>query len=138
MRQTSLLAYETIKASGKLSDMRWRVYDFLYKNGPLTGRELDDGMALPNETRTSYHKRLTELECMGLARIVTERNCRITNHQAIEWDVTDRMEPGSLVKSVGRYAKLAEAIWKLADSHQESIPTGLVKSLLEAQHGHRW
>ena len=58
MRATSQLAYESIKTSGKLSDMRWRVYDFLYRKGSLTGRELDAQMAGPGETRTSYHKRL--------------------------------------------------------------------------------
>ena len=137
MRQTSILAYEAIKASGKLSDMRWRVYDFLYKNGPLTGRELDAKMASPNETRTSYHKRLTELERMGLVCIVTERNCHVTGHMAIEWDVTDKKEPKPLVKSAGKYAVLADAILELADSHPESIPTGLIKSLLEVQHGHK-
>lgn len=131
MRQTSILAYEAIKSSGKLSDMRWRVYDFLYRNGPLTGRELDAAMASPGETRTSYHKRLGELERMGLACIVTERNCHVTGHLAIEWDVTDKMEPSPLIKSAGRHARFVAAIRELADSHCESIPTGLVKSLLE-------
>ena len=138
MRQTSILAYEAIKSSGKLSDMRWRVYDFLYRNGPLTGRELDAKMASPNETRTSYHKRLTELERMGLVCIVTERNCHVTGHLAIEWDVTDKKEPRPFVKPVGKHAALVEAIRELTDSHQESIPTGLVKSLLERElHGHQ-
>jgi hypothetical protein len=134
MRQTSILAYEAVKASGKLSDMRWRVYDFLYKYGPLTGRELDAKMASPNETRTSYHKRLSELERMGLAYIVAERICSITGHQAIEWDVTGAMESGTLDrKSVSKYTKLVRAIRELALSHPEGIPVGLVLVLLENQ-----
>lgn len=134
MRQTSILAYEAVKASGKLSDMRWRVYDFLYKYGPLTGRELDAKMASPNETRTSYHKRLSELERMGLAYIVAERICFVSGHQAIVWDVTSKMEPEALDhKPASKYTKLVLAIRELALSHPEGIPVGLVLALLENQ-----
>lgn len=73
--------------------MRWRVYETLYRYGAMTGRELDQLMACPKETRTSYHKRLPELEYMGVAYVVEERCCRVTGQLACVWDVTDGL-PG--------------------------------------------
>jgi hypothetical protein len=133
MRQTSILAYESIKASGKLSEMRWKVYDFLFSNGPLTSRELDAKMATPGETRLSYHKRLSELESMGLVYEIEDRICPVTNHLVIVWDVTNAMKPGVLIKPMSKYTKLVRAIRELALSHPEGIPVGLVLALVENQ-----
>lgn len=93
-RKTSLLAYNKLATAGPgggslLSEMRWKVYDHLYRFGPLTGRELDAGLARPDETRTSYHKRLSELRALRLVEETGTKACSITGETAISWDVTD-------------------------------------------------
>ena len=135
MRATSQLACESIKASGKLSDMRWRVYDFLYRKGPLTGRELDAQMAGPGETWTSYHQRLRELERMGLAQEVGERHCFVTGNLAIIWDATGATEPVPFGKPKSRHRQLYDKIRDLAYSHPVNIPTGLVIEMLADEKG---
>lgn len=91
VRQTSLQAYNEIQANGLLSHMRWVVYDCLFRHGPLTAHELDKYLAKPGETKTSYHKRLSELRDMGVVAEVGERPCSITNMTAVLWDVTDKL-----------------------------------------------
>ncbi len=117
-RKTSLYAYNKLKTGGQdggslLSWMRWAVYDFLYQHGPATGREVDAGLAKPGETRTSYHKRLSELRACGVAEEVGEKTCRVSGERAIAWDVTDAapdpvghhimvMPPNDVVRARGR------------------------------------
>lgn len=91
MRTTSIRVYREIKESGLLSRMRWRVYRVVFKHGPLTAHELDTHLAAPEETKTSYHKRLSELERVGVCRVVGERPCTITGRSALLWDVTDNL-----------------------------------------------
>ena len=89
MRQTSLEAFQAIKSEGLLSGMRLRVYELLYHRGPLTGREVNSFLE-----GVSYHKRLSELERVGVAGLVGRRKCSITGRLAVEWDVTDAMPTG--------------------------------------------
>lgn len=90
-RETSAQAYATIRDNGLLSRIRWVAYDALYRHGPCTARELrqraggDPGAA---DFTDSYHKRLSELRDLGVAREVEERKCTVTGQQAIVWDVT--------------------------------------------------
>jgi hypothetical protein len=90
-RATSNRAYREIKRSGLLSRMRWRVYRTVFHHGPLTAHELDNHLASPEETKTSYHKRLSELQRVGVCRVVGERPCSITGRNALLWDVTDAL-----------------------------------------------
>lgn len=117
VRRTSVESYEAIRASGRLSRMRWRVYDFLYRHGPLTGHELDDRMAVVGETKTSYHKRLSELERLGVVETVGERRCSVTGMTALLWATTDASNVGSLTrpsaKRAPEVAALAERVERL-------------------------
>ncbi len=88
-RTTSRAAYDEIRRTGTLSKQRWLVYRALYHNGPLTSRELDQLMAKPDEAAASYHKRLSELERLGVAGVVGKKTCTITGMKAQLWDVTD-------------------------------------------------
>lgn len=85
IRQTSIDVYTKIKAEGLLSRMRWRVYEALYLNGPLTGKELDQLLGTD-----SAHKRLSELKALGVIADSGEsvRPCRVSGENVIEWDVT--------------------------------------------------
>lgn len=88
IRQTSIDVYTKIKAEGLLSRMRWRVYEALYLNGPLTGKELDQLLGTD-----SAHKRLSELKALGVIEDSGEkvRACRVSGENVIEWDVTSNL-----------------------------------------------
>lgn len=88
IRQTSIDAYNNIKANGLLSEMRFRVYEALFINGPLTGKELDKMLGTD-----SAHKRLSELKALGCIDDSGEltRTCKVSGERVIEWDVTDRL-----------------------------------------------
>lgn len=91
MRNTSIQAYNHIKEDGLLSKMRMRVYETLYLHGPLTGRELNFRMAVPGEASASFHKRLSELEDLGVVETVGTRPATQDTEAAILWDATDRL-----------------------------------------------
>lgn len=98
MRDTSLLAYRQIKEEGLLSRMRFVVYDHLFHHGPLTAVELSSQLKGPKEVSPSYHKRLSELERLGVVRTVDRRECSITGREAELWDVTSRLPAGLAYK----------------------------------------
>ena len=104
MRSTSLEAYRQIEADGTLSAVRWAAYACLYEKGPLTGAELDDALK-DTGGRGHYHKRLPELRDRGVVAEVGKRSCRITGHEAIEWDVTDNL-PNELSKKAPKPNKV--------------------------------
>lgn len=88
-RRTSREAYHEIADRGLLSAARWKVYNWLYHDGPLTGSELN-GRALDSGT-PGLHKRLSELKDLGVVCEVRERKCKVTGRTAIEWDVTEHL-----------------------------------------------
>lgn len=89
MRATSIQAYQQIRDSGLLSEMRWKVYDYLFNNGPLTANELTKGLlgAYP-KANPSWHKRLSELERCGVAATMGTRVCSVSGNNCTLWDVT--------------------------------------------------
>lgn len=89
LRKTSRAAYDAIRANGTLSLARWQVYDLLFFRGPMTGSEVDAALMKTGAARGHRHKRLSELERLGLAARVGERPCAVTGNRAEMWDVTD-------------------------------------------------
>lgn len=103
-RQTSVEVYNSIMADGSVAKMRKRVYDILFKFGPLTASELHaraKDVYSDLSLRDNYQKRLPELRKMGIVSETGTRVCSITSREVIEWDVTDKL-PQPLVKSVAR------------------------------------
>lgn len=90
IRETSLDAYAAIKASGLLSKRHWQVYETLFNNGPLTGREVFNKIDSEGFT-THTAARLTELRNMGCIKEVGTKVCSITGMRVIEWAVTDEL-----------------------------------------------
>ncbi len=86
IRQTSIEAYQTIRESGLLSRRRLEAYDILFNHGPMTAQELDRKAG-----SVGLWKRLSELEAVGVVATVGERDCKVTNMNAILWDVTDKL-----------------------------------------------
>lgn len=100
MRQTSLAAFNQIKADGTLSAVRFAAYQALFKYGPMTGAELDNSLKSQGG-RGHYHKRLPELRDMDVVAEVGRRKCRVTGHNAITWDVTPHL-PKDMPSQVAR------------------------------------
>lgn len=110
VKPTSRVCYEQIVREGLLSALRLRVYETLLDAGPLTGRELDAILAAPGETRTSYHKRLSELHRIGLARVAGERRCRVTGRLAEEWIALDTLPARPPPKPPSRLERFASVL----------------------------
>jgi hypothetical protein len=90
MRETSVEAYQQVRASGYISKVQKEVYDCLYQNGPLTAQEvwkLLRGDAGDNRIN-GITPRFSELERLGVVSPVGERNCTVTNRNCVIWDVT--------------------------------------------------
>ena len=98
VRTTSLKVYDDIRVGGLLSRMRWAVYNHLFRCGPLTGAELDEQLRGAKGGRGHYHKRLSELRDIGVARELDARLCAVTGHHAIAWDVTANMPSKAVPK----------------------------------------
>lgn len=96
-RMTSLLSWESLKQSKTLSAKQWTVYDVLFRKGPLTARELN-ALIAPGHTSAGYHKRLSELQRMGLVREAGVQRCRYSRRQVIVWDVTTSEQAQQLPK----------------------------------------
>lgn len=82
MKQTSIDAYNTIKENGLLSKMRMEVYDCLHAWGDMTGRELNRHLG-----GVSFHKRLSELQNLGVIETDGERPCDVTGQVSTVWRV---------------------------------------------------
>lgn len=89
IRQTSIEAYQTIKENGLLSKRRMEVYEELYKNGPLTPKQIS--VSLKGHPNFGYWKRLSELREMGIVSEVGKVECPYTKQTVILWDVNDRL-----------------------------------------------
>jgi len=84
MRTTSAEAYKAIVESKYITKARRQVVDWLYMKGDCTGEELD-GYA-----GTSAHKRLSELETMGVVAAMGFKTNTTTGHKAILWGLTGK------------------------------------------------
>ena len=80
MKWSSLDAYQSILS--ELPGSRRKVFRHLMKQGPLTGRELNQHM-----NSQSAHKRLSELQRQGLIVDAGTRTCRVTGHESHAWNV---------------------------------------------------
>lgn len=86
VKETSKQAFQQILESGALGDSQKKVFQAIFELGDATGRELND--ALKSQ---SAHKRLSELEDMGLIRGIRARVCKVTGNDSTAWEITGSM-----------------------------------------------
>lgn len=101
VRQTSRRVLQQIEENGLLSRMRFEVYKYLFKHGPLTGAEVDRDLGGQH-----FHKRLSELVDLGCAKEVGEKVCGVSGNTTIAWDVTAAL-PSSRIDTT-QWSKLGE------------------------------
>ena len=130
MRQTSIQAYKQIEANGLLSRVRWMVYSHLFHHGPLTGGELNRQMG-----GGGYHKRLSELESLGVIVGTGIRVCSVTGMKCEQWDVTCAL-PSGTIKQSGTKPTRAEfgkafAQLRVIHRHQQMVGKPFPPELVE-------
>jgi hypothetical protein len=106
-RSTSAKALTAIETGGLLSRLRLKVYKALFASGPMTAGELNRACLEDGQVTPGYHKRLSELERLGLARRVGVRACKVTGLECDEWDVTDSLPQKAARKPQRSYSVLA-------------------------------
>lgn len=126
-RTTSLLAWESLKRSGKLTKSQWHVYDYLFRHGPLTARELNGQLSavFGGAAAPSYHKRLSELQRMGLVRESGVRRCEYSRRQVILWDVTSEERAQQLPRRRKRTSPVTRVLNRFLDLAGEMEARGL-------------
>jgi hypothetical protein len=87
-RQTSVDAYNSIRNSGALSKLRWKVYDFVFKNGPCTAKQVHLNLREEGQNDGCYTTRMSELRDSGLLFEVGTAKCEHTGREVTLWDVT--------------------------------------------------
>jgi hypothetical protein len=102
VRQTSIDAYNKLKASGKVGQRRLEIYGALFLYGPATSNRLKRQMRtnpLYSEVSIdSAEKRLTELTRMGLVVEVGTEVDLVTGSTGMVFDCTNLDTPISLTK----------------------------------------
>lgn len=93
VRQTSIDAYNTIKANGLLKKRKWQIYSVLYDIGPATGgevfKEMKERYSTTIPTNSNTTTRLGELRDNGTVMELGNRVCSVSNQAVTLWDVTD-------------------------------------------------
>lgn len=84
IRETSIEAYNQIKANGLLSKRRFQIYDCLYFNGPMTAMEVFKKLGL----RTNQSGRFTEMEKLEVIQDAGTKLDDETGMTVTLWDVT--------------------------------------------------
>jgi hypothetical protein len=85
-RQTSIETYRAIEAEGLLSELRFKVYQMVFKHGPMTGNQIIE--LAPHKNSGAYTTRLSELRELGCVYEVKVAPCPVTGRNVIWWDVT--------------------------------------------------
>ena len=103
VRQTSIIAYQTIMSNGLLSKRREQTYDYLYHYGPCTARKVSAFV-------TGGWKRLHELQELGVVETCGTTVCPDTNQTVLLWDVTAVIPTGSITQSKSKLAEAREEL----------------------------
>ena len=90
VRKTSAETYRAIKAEGLLSKRRMQVYEFIYKNGPCTLKQICKAL-VTNHNQSSFPGRVTELTQMGAVVDVGETTCEDTGRKVTLWQTTNKI-----------------------------------------------
>lgn len=90
IRDTSVEAYHKIQSNGLLSQLRFAVYSYVFKNGPCTIRQAIIDMSTKNATY-SISTRFSELEKIGVLKTIGITTCKYSGNDVLLWDVTSAL-----------------------------------------------
>jgi len=134
IRNTSKQVYHQIKASGVLSQRRWEVFDWLWHNGPATGREAIRGARAADHgpVISQTRARLTELRDMGAIEEIGTTIDNVTGNEVILWDVTGNMPHKLPPRVKGKTRKQLEE-----ENRQLRAENDRLKQALQTVYGSR-
>jgi hypothetical protein len=95
-RQTSIECYRKIKDNGLLSKIRLKVMGRVLELAPCTATEVEAYMNVHDGMKGTWRV-MTWLSEAGVVYETGTRACKISGHNCIEWDLTDRL-PGKVAK----------------------------------------
>ena len=101
VRTTSVDALNFMTKSGLSKTFRSRVYKYIYENGPCTAKQMTDALTGPDQNRSSYDARISELVKMKAIKDVGIAVCPKSNQKLILWDVTDTIPKGNTLADLG-------------------------------------
>ena len=112
VRDTSLEAYNKIKADGLLSKRKWQVYDIVYHNGPLTAHRIVEIAKIesPSANQTSFNARLSELEELGVIKSEGKEVHPVSGKNCYLWFSTGEM-PVDIDKKILKSTKIFACRW---------------------------
>lgn len=92
IRDTSIEAYEKIRAGNLLSKRRLEIYVELFDNGPMTANEIFRNIrGVSSINQANIPARLNEMRWMGVVRELGTQKCSVTGNDVILWDVTAKV-----------------------------------------------
>lgn len=86
IHEKSREAYRIIKENGLLKKMNWEIYDYLFRHGPHTTRELTVALGIRDNGTTSG--RITHLKDLGVVTEYQYKICETTGMEVSLWGVT--------------------------------------------------
>lgn len=86
IHERSLDAYRAIRDQGLLKKLNWEIYDFLFRNGPKTTRELTVALKIRDNGTTSG--RITYLKDREVVTEIGKKVCDTTGMDVSLWAVT--------------------------------------------------
>jgi len=129
-RNTSIDAYNKIKADGLLSALQMSIYAKLFESGPMTQGEIWLKY-FQHMQRHSVAPRFAELKAMGVLTEVGEKPCPVSGINAILWDVTDQLPHEPVAKPttvkefiVGLLERIESLEAKVKDLQEGREPNG--------------
>ena len=96
-------------------------YQLLYRQGAMTGGELDEKHRLfGGQLSQKMHSHLSVLEQLGLVKVVGRRRCAITGRRCGVWDVTDVVPVREITWTAVRRE---EALLPARNGHDRVVPS---------------
>lgn len=108
MRQTSIDAYNKIRSEGLLSTRRFEVYDYIFKHGPCTAKDVIRAKQPPGTSGGTYTSRFSELERLGVIKDIGTVKCKHTGLSVTLWETTDNLPKGKIKTTQGHSRKHLE------------------------------
>lgn len=110
MKDTSLEAWQKIKDSKLLSERKWQVYDYVFRNGPCLMRDALVALQAKHKVPGNvFSTRFSELERAGFLKTVGKKMCADTGNEGYVYEVTG--EIGTFVKATHTHTPRPVTWW---------------------------
>jgi hypothetical protein len=127
-RKTSIATFIKIKEEGLLSDLRFKVYEIIYKNQPITISQMIREASRSVTNTGSFTGRISELKKMDMIYEHHEGPCPVTGRNVIFWATTDSL-PKKLEKEPTRTERKKLIIKMLREIYPKYPDKEIIKNI---------